>query len=327
MNLEIEYDLDTLLGSVSLDYKLALGEDATGNTKMDIGDVVSGSAYYYFIGDDGVKRMRSGRYYFNTGVSQGISVFSSNDFSVTGVSVGSGGNPITLNYSASSNNVYISGGGVWDYEISLDNYSPRTSDICGVSFGTGFPTYRTDIPQSFNGWVGATGGNTPAYTTSRNVHNSNSNIPYLPISGYNLSYNDIRLLLLEAYNEQNPEETISINDLPEFDEQDNTEPSYDMQPFSIDYNEILGEKEMESIIAETRYVLDTTPYDLEIDYTEAIQEPYELLKTNAVLDSDTRTAIEKIYDVAFRITDDGSLTSMYAFVAVLSVIMWFVFRR
>lgn len=326
MDVEINYDLNTFLADVSLDYKLTLGPGATGDTKMDVGDVVSGSAYYYFIDDDGVKHMKSGRYYFNSGVSQGISVFSSPDFSVYGVSAGSGSTPVSLNYTSSS--VYISGGSHWVYEISLDNYSPRQSNSCGVTFGTGYPTFRSDISQGFTApWVGATGGNAPAYTTSRNVHNSNHNVPYLPISGQNLSYNDIRALLVDLYNEQNPEETISINDLPEFDEQDNTEPSYDLQPFSIDYNEILGEREMESIIAETRYILDTTPYEIEsFDYMLEASAPYEILKDAGTLSDGLIASVGKVYDLADDVVPP-EIISLYAFLAFLGVGMWFLLRR
>lgn len=334
MNLEIGYDLDTLLGSVALDYKLTLGDTATGDTPMYWGNVISGTAYYYYIDENAVKNVEECNFYFNSQIEQDYNVIEGTHVSYTGRRKEQlGTSPVVVN--GSSTSVAVGGGGVWEYYNTL---SPPYNGIetgCSIriynndtGLGSSTPTYNVLASPTTNtvGTKATTNFSNISYTTVSSLHSANSNIPYLPVSGQNISYNDLRQYIVNEYNEQNPSETISINDLPAFDE-DEIEPTYDIQPFSIDYNEILGEREMESIIAETRYILDTTPYEIEsLDYQQAISEPYEEIKKIAVLDSDTKTAMSKIYDVAERMTRTDFLP-LYAFSAIISIIMWFVFRR
>lgn len=322
MNLEIGYDLDSLFLDLSYDIKLNF-PDADANTEIPWGDVASGTAYYYYIDSNGVKSMKSGRYYFNTASPSGA-VFSSNEFSVTfhKRNTPSGSKPLSL--SVGSGSISLIGGGLWQFENSFKPDSLQTT--ANIIFSNTYITYNSLSPSISSGTIAtASGGTLPDYTTSNIVHNNFPDAPYIPVSGRNMSYNDMRQYVVNEYNLQNPSETINVDDLPAFD--DSTEPTNDIQPFSLDYDEILGEEEMESIIAETRYVLDTTPYEIEsVDYNQAVSEPYAELKKNAVLDADTKTAISKIYDVAVAMTENDFLP-LYAFGAILSIIMWFVFRR
>ena len=140
-----------------------------------------------------------------------------------------------------------------------------------------------------------------------------------------------------VYNNQNPDETITVDDLPDIDgnlpteeatsETDAIEPSYNIQPFSIDYDEILGEREMESIIAETRYILDTTPYEIEsFDYMLEASAPYEILKDAGTLSDGLIASVGKVYDLADDVVPP-EIISLYAFLAFLGVGMWFLLRR
>lgn len=100
-----------------------------------------------------------------------------------------------------------------------------------------------------------------------------------------------------------------------------------IQPFSIDYDEILGEREMESMLAETRYVLDTAPYEIaSIDYNQAVSEPYAILKQNGQLPAEIAGTVSNLYSIALSIVPEDML-SVYGFVAFISVGMWFILRR
>lgn len=195
------------------------------------------------------------------------------------------------------------------------------------------PVYRQNASEgsSYPSFACSTTWSNISYTTSSKVHANSSSVPYLPISGRTMSYNDVRQYIVNEYNEQNPEETISVNDLPDIDgnlpTEETTEviePSY---AFSIDYNEILGEREMESIIAETRYVLDTTPYEIEsFDYMLEASEPYEVLKNAGTLSDGLIASVGKVYDLADDVVPP-EIISLYAFLAFLGVGMWFLLRR
>lgn len=110
------------------------------------------------------------------------------------------------------------------------------------------------------------------------------------------------------------------------DEQEPTETGSQIQPFSIDYNEILSEKELESILAESRYILDTEPYDISLDYGQAVSEPYGVLKQNKELPAEVAGTVSGLYDIALDVIPSEML-SVYGFVAFLSVGMWFILRR
>lgn len=111
------------------------------------------------------------------------------------------------------------------------------------------------------------------------------------------------------------------------DDEEPTEPSYDIQPFSIDYNEILSEKELESILAESRYILDTTPYEIaSIDYNQAVSEPYAILKQNSQLPAEVAGSISKVYSIAEDVIP-ADIMKVYGFIAFLSVGMWFILRK
>ena len=110
------------------------------------------------------------------------------------------------------------------------------------------------------------------------------------------------------------------------DEQEPTgDTSGQIQPF-IDYDEILSERELESILAESRYILDTEPYDISLDYGQAVSEPYGVLKQNKELPAEVAGTVSGLYDIALSVIPSEML-SVYGFVAFLSVGMWFILRR
>ena len=133
-----------------------------------------------------------------------------------------------------------------------------------------------------------------------------------------------------------PEYGVTVNDpdinyYDPFDDgtQDPTEDTSggQLQPFSIDYDEILGERELESILAESRYILDTTPYEIaSIDYNQAVSEPYAILKQNSKLPAEVAGSISKVYSIAEDVIP-ADIMKVYGFIAFLSVGMWFILRK
>lgn len=327
MEIEGKYELDGLFTSISADIKFSIfGADE--DTPVSWGDVASGTCYYYLRDIDGT-HVKSGRYFFNTSSPVGASVFSSPAMNVSLVEPDSVSGNSQKTLGVSGQTIDFKSGSFARFHNSLYPFSEL--DVNQVSVFTGATMYQYDAtlttPPSNWRFLGGAGGY-PKYTTSNAVHNAFPRSSYLPISGRTMSYNDIKAYVIGEWNDQNPEDPISESDIPAFDETEPTEQETgEIQPFSIDYDEILGERELESILAETRYVLDTTPYEIEsVDYAQAVSEPYEELKQVAVLDADTKTAMSTIYDVAIAMTENRFLP-LYAFGAILSVVMWFVFRR
>jgi hypothetical protein len=329
LNLEVGYDLNTLLGSVALNYKLVLGEDADGDTPIYWGSVASGRAYYYWVDADGVRSMHSGTYYFDTGRAQSYSIFSSPDFTVYGVKNDNTSGVISLSSYSNGINLY---GGVWDYKCSLDNGDSYAQQYGSVSIAYSrydYPIYYQN-PSSgtqFNSMFAKdNGGSEISYTNLATLHRDFPNVPYIPVSG-NKTYNDIRNYIVNQYNNQNPEETITTDDLPDIDgnlpteesttETDAVEPSYNIQPFSIDYDEILGEKEMESIIAETRYILDTAPLEsIDFSFPETLPEA-------SVPDSNIVSTVDKIFEMHKGIVPP-ELVTIWGGLAVFAVLFWWI---
>lgn len=325
MNLEIGYDLETLLGSVALDYKLTLGENATGDTPMYWGDVISGDAYYYYIDENSVQSVQTCRFHFSTNMPQSYKVISSEKVSVMGVrrEETSGSTPVSL--AVGSSNFSISGGSTWQYELSSLNppYTGKSNSASiivydnGTGLGASTPKYSANanegapLPRYFasTNWSGI------HYTTSPTVHNNNNSVPYMPIRGRTMSYNDLRLYIVDEYNEQNPSETISVDDLPAFD--DSADPTEGNQPFSIDYDEILGERELESILKETQYILDTTPAEsIDFSFPETLPEV-------SSPDSSVVSTVGKIFEMHENIVPSEVVT-IWGGLAVFSILFWWI---
>ena len=127
------------------------------------------------------------------------------------------------------------------------------------------------------------------------------------------------------------DDIIYINPFPHDEQEPTGDTSGQIQPFSIDYDEILSERELESILRESQYILDTTPYEIESSALEqAVSEPYAVLKQNSKLSSEVAGDIAKVYSITDYVFSSPALTDVmkiYGFIAFLSVGMWFVLRK
>lgn len=323
MNLEIGYDLDTLLGSVKFDYKLVLGENATGDTPMYWGDVVSGDAYYYYTDSSSNRSLQTCNFYFNSNISQDYSVISGK-ISARGTRRDSASGLVSPRLSIDPGHISIFGGSDWQYGVSLNPPYTGKKDSASIiiynndtGVGSSTPAYSALAPSGANlpDNLASTNWRRIHYTTSQTVHNQNSNVPYMPISGRTMSYNDLCQYIVNEYNEQNPEETINVDDLPPFD--DSSEPTEDYQPFSLDYDEILGERELESILKETQYVLDTTPLE-SVEFPTIEIESIEIES----VPSSVGSAVGEIFDISASMPSD--LLTIWGGLAVFAVFFWWL---
>lgn len=321
MEFGVDFDINTLFASLSYDMHLSF-PDADANTPVVWGDTISAEVEYYYTDSSNIQRYYTTQMYFNSAAIPQFDVLKGVGNTVSFTSSG-GSSGTSGSISAQQSTVTLNAGGAYYFDFShgyTDKQTctflqPNKGSIPAIlETGTGSLLYAGRIVDL-------------NYTTSPSVHDRLPNSTYMPISGQRKSYNDLKLYVVDEWNNQNPSETISIDDIPDYEEETTEQETGEIQPFSIDYDEILGERELESILAETRYILDTTPYEIEsVDYAQAVSEPYEELKRVAVLDADTKTAMSTIYDVSIAMTESQFLP-LYAFGAILSVVMWFVFRR
>jgi hypothetical protein len=317
---------------VALDYKLTLGDNVTGDTPMLWGDIVSGTGYYYYVDENQVKTLKSCSFYFNSNAPQDYAVVTGNPVSFVGSRRDDATGTVSPILNASSHSVSIEGGSIWEYKCT---FSPpytlegqnRVSVLVGSEAVTkSTPIYYQNTMQgaSLPTWSCSTTWDSISYSTSSKVHENSPDTPYIPISGQTLTYNDLRRYIVNEYNAQNPEETITIDDLPDIDGNlpteettEAVEPSYDLQPFSIDYNEILGEKELESILKETQYVLDTTPAEsIDFSFPETLPEA-------SAPDAGIVSTVGKVFEMHKNIVP-SELVTIWGGLAVFAILFWWI---
>lgn len=310
MNIEAGYDLDILFWHLSNDIKVAF-PDADADTEIQWGDSLSCIIEYYYKDSDNVENYYTTSFWFNSSAVPNFSPIS--------------GINNTVGFSPAESPTATTGG------------ITSTATVCTVKSGG---AYNFDFPLAYpdnnslglflpeKGWVPVLADNktenllysgrmtTVHYTTSQSLHNRVTDAPYLPISGQSMSYNDLRQYAVDAYNEINPDFPITIYDLPEFDiEIESTE----AESFWLDYDEILGEKELESILKETQYVLDTTP-EASFDFPD-VSEQIESLSVSSPSSAVTG-AVSEIFAIAGRMPSDVVL--LFSGLAVFSVLFWWL---
>lgn len=87
--------------------------------------------------------------------------------------------------------------------------------------------------------------------------------------------------------------------------------------FTLDYDEILSEDELESILAETRYILDTAPYEnftvptVDIETIEVSEPPAGIA-----------SAVGSIFNISASMPPD--LVAVWGGLAVFAVLFWWL---
>lgn len=254
------------------DFIKSIDDSANADTPIVWGNVVSGDCWYYYVDENGERTRETAKFSFSTSVSDGYMLVIGEHFSVIAKRLpNTSGTAPTLS-------IY-SEGFYWDgqqYYNQIRNINGHETEFSGAvfidrrnysyTFFSDGSTSSSSPPPVYAGSISDV-----SFTTMSGASASYPDAVYLPISGQSLSYNDMRenlvvyannIILSETdtdgetvYNES---DTITIYDLPEFEtepetesETDPTEPDY--QPVSINYDEILSEDELESILNQESY--------------------------------------------------------------------------
>lgn len=268
-------------------------ETATGDTPILWGDCINGTCYYYYIDGNGTETQEHGKYSFNTSVHDGYALMAGTHVNAVAVRTeNTAGTAPFIAFDPTYNTSFWSGGSYYAVNATINGVST------GYSGAQTMADYMPNIIFYENGTTNYSGTDftigkpeSISFTTMSNVATANPNAVYLPISGESLSYNDIRALLVNYANDTilsetdtegetiyNESDTISIDDLPEFETEGETE-SPDPIECSINYDEILGEDELESILTQETYYIPeletgffTTPTEIEFETAGTLGE-------------------------------------------------------
>lgn len=308
----------------------SVDEMATGDTPISWGDCINGTCYYYYIDGNGTETQEHGKYSFNTSIHDGYALMAGTHVNVTALRTESTtGTAPTIYFEPTYNTAVWSGGSYYTSIASINGH-----ELGHTTIQTIYP-YMPNVIFYENGSTNYSGvtftvgkPESISFTTMSSVATANPDAVYLPISGESLSYNDIRALLVDYTNEiilsetdtegetiYNESDTISVDDLPEFETEGETE-SPDPIECSINYDEILGESELESILTQETYEIPeletgffTTPTEIE----------FETAGTLGELESIPEFIVDSVKQ-AWDVIDLWGLSGVFASCATVAVI-------
>lgn len=303
-NFETTYSGIVSVGNSALSWyaNYAIGLDGNENTAVNVGQVVTGNAYYVYQDQNGAQSIIPTTYDFRTNISNGHQVFGGvvtatavlND-PVTGTTTPSVG--ISISSSGDITQERWNGGSYYFIDLSIPNASDTVS-ACTVTFSNSQITlplvYSDNNPIYAYGVVKGTNtahlrgvrdgyNNGIGFTTIPTLHNNNIYIPYAPISGESATYNDVKEYIVDWANDLSTDLDLGLvfadADFYDFDVVIETESETETESGSgggccnIDYNEILSEDELESILTqETYYIPEITTEFVTEDYTIMLPE-------------------------------------------------------
>lgn len=219
------------------DIILTIDNMANGQTSVTWGNVVSGTCVYYYEDENGAKSLETAPFKFSTSLYDGFAVISGAHLQVTSVPVS---NPLPgtpeFAYNVSGSPLYsINASSRFNFKRTVNGgYSYITSSI-GLN---GSPAEENDVNLPTWNYRGVTTGNqynvayvdNTAFTTMQTIKNNNPSAVYLPISGQNASYDDLRDDIANYFNDlilsetdENGEtvytadDTLAVNDVPGWD--------------------------------------------------------------------------------------------------------------
>lgn len=277
----------------------AIGLDGNENTAVNVGQVVTGNAYYVYQDQNGAQSIIPTTYDFRTNLTGGHAIFGGvvtatavlNDpiTGTTSPSIGVGYSGNTITYET------WSGGSYYYIDLAIPNASD-TMSTCRVVFtdsqfslpityADNNPIYAYGVQKNTNiallRGVRDNYNNGIGFTTIPTLHNNNIYIPYAPISGESATYNDVKEYIVDWANDLSTNLDLGLvfadADFYDFDVVIETESETETESGSggccIDYNEILSEGELESILTqETYYIPEITTEIVTEDYTIMLPE-------------------------------------------------------
>lgn len=308
----------------------------TADTPVTWGYVVSGDCQYIWTTSGGYTSTKSGSYCINSNFDGSQTLIECPDFIYYTSAIDSPSGTITptINYVTSSRRPYLKYDGGYYYRINFidANYQDSGGVFIGLSSGNTPHYYENSLAPQYSNAVEST------QIIFSNSPTINANAPaqiYLP-STYNqeISFNDFRQLLIDWGNDvlesESVSETIPDDSVPTWEqltsetetesesepETEATEPDY--QPFSIDYNEILSEDELESILSQETYQLDSQYHYSDNFPIETIPEEIETISPNI------SGAITATVNIGSDIISTTGLAPIYVPLAIFSIICYII---
>lgn len=279
----------------------SVDESANADTPINWGDCISGTCYYYYFDNNGNRTQEHGRYSFNTSIHDGYALMTGAH--VTAIAKrtnNTSGDLPSIDYHPVYNTVTWYGRSYYTVDWTINGIAGSSSSVETVPRSYADVTFYADGTTNISTSIFPVGNpDSVSFTTIPAVATNNPSAVHLPVSGQSLSYNDMRQNLVVYANDiilsetdtdgetvYNESDTITIYDLPEFETEsepesesttDPVEP--DSQLCSIDYNEILGESELESILNQETYEIPeietgffTTPTEIQFETGELLGE-------------------------------------------------------
>lgn len=252
-------------------------ESANADTPIMWGDCISGTCYYYYVDNSGSQTEEHGRYSFNTSIHDGYALMAGAHVSAVAKRTdNASGTAPSINYYPVYNTAVWNGGSYYTVDCTINGITGEFLNVQTVPRSYANVMFYADGTTNISGSVFPVGNpEDVSFTTIPAVANNNPSAVYLPVSGQSLSYNDMRQNLVVYANDiilsetdtdgetvYNDSDTINIYDLPEFESESESEPESesefdptepDYQPVSINYDEILSEDELESILNQESY--------------------------------------------------------------------------
>lgn len=327
----------------------AIGLNGNENTSANVGQVVTGNAYYVYQDQNGAQSIIPTTYDFRTNISGGHQIFGGMVTATTVLNdpvTGTTSPTIGIGTSGSGVITYEtwSGGSYYYIDLAIPN-AQDTATVCRVTFANDQFTlpvtysdanpifaygvqkntdtvYLRGIRDGYNNGIG--------FTTIPTLHNTNIYIPYAPISSTNASYNDVKAYIVDWANDLSADLDLGLDfvdaDFYDFDVVIETETETETESesgssdgFQINYNEILSEGELESVLTQETYTIDEIETEIALqDYTISLPETESETEVLEVVQAVANTPA--LMSKGFSLLDSWHLSGLYTSLAVIAVI-------
>lgn len=322
----------------------SVDETANADTPITWGDCISGTCYYYYVDNNGSRTEEHGRYSFNTSIHDGYALMAGAHVNAVAKRTENVTGTIpSVSFDPTYNTALWSGGSYYTVDASINGTISEYSKVQTVRANFSDVVFYENGTTNISSSAFTIGKpEDVSFTTMSSVASENPSAVHLPISGQSLSYNDMRQNLVVYANDiilsetdtdgetvYNESDTITIYDLPEFETEPESESESttdpvepDSQSCSIDYDEILGESELESILNQETYNIPeietgffTTPTEIQFETGQLLGELESI--PDFIVDS-----VKQTWDVL----DIWGISGVFAGCATVAII-WALIRK
>lgn len=330
------------------------GTDATSTTQIDWGQVVNGKGYYIYQDEYGAQSIKPVTYLINTSINSNTYVIFGDEVYAFAQKkdppVGTSSPSITR-YLNGTQTAYLdwSGQSYFDTVLQIPGYGNVTKSNFIVRFLSSPPSVPTSGSLAYKYIYGAAhsqGAEIYALTTDSHYGidfttmgglATSTGAPYANVRGKTASYDDVNVYLLDWANTQASEQGVTdedgnqfyftIDDMPSWEEASEGELETETEPTEPetgsgccqpDYDEILSEDELESILNGETYELIPVETDIFEDLQVAETLPGQIQNLPAELVATSNSVV----DYGSQVVSELGLTPVYAPLLVFSLICY-----